>query len=123
MWMERSVCVTSANVSPLTGFFLAIAFAYFESLLKSGSKSMFLEEETRLKSLTNLMNIAGYDKWSYEDFADQTYDLLRKYMGKVGDPNAEALLTADFNDEGIQNCIITHFKVSWHVLSSRLLFS
>ncbi|KAL1301446.1 hypothetical protein AAFC00_005698 [Neodothiora populina] len=89
----------------------AIAFAYFESLLRMGSKSKFLEEETRLKSLTNLMNIAGFDKWSYEDFADETYGLLRKYMGTVDDPDVEASLVADFNDEELQNYIITHFKV------------
>lgn len=76
-----------------------------------GSKSKFLEEETRLRSLTNLMNNAGFDKWSYEDFADETHGLLRKYMGLAGTGNVEALLVADFNNEELQNYIITHFKV------------
>lgn len=100
---------------------VAIAFAYFESLLRLGSKTKFLEEETRLKSLTNLMNIAGFDKWAYEDFADETYTLLRKYIGLVDAVNVEASLVADFNNEETQNYIITHFKVG--ALSSGLSWS
>jgi len=57
------------------------------------------------------MNVAGFNKWSYEDFADETYGLLRKYMGLIDDANVEAMLVADFNNEEIQNYIITHFKV------------
>lgn len=64
------------------------------------------------------MNIAGFDKYSYEDFADATYLLLRKYMGLVDAPNVETLLVADFNDEETQNCIITHFKVSRYYLKA-----
>lgn len=90
---------------------IAIAFAYFESLIRLGDKSKFLEEETRLKSLHNMVNAAGIDKWSFEDFADETYDLLRKYMGLVDAGNLEESLVEDFNNEAIQNYIITHFKV------------
>ena len=96
----------------------AIAFAYFESLLRLGDKNKFLEEETRLKSLNNLMNIAGFDKWAYEDFADETYGLMRKYMGMVDAADVEASLVADFNNEETQNYIITHFKVGGTLLDS-----
>lgn len=80
-------------------------------MLRVGSKSKFLEEETRLKSLHNLMNVAGFDKWSYEDYADETYGLLRKYMGMLDAANVEESLVTDFNNEELQNYIITHFKV------------
>lgn len=90
----------------------AIAFAYFESLLRDGNKMKFLEEETRLKSLTNILSAAGFTKWSYEDFADETYALLQKYTELVGNGvDLEPSLEADFNNEEIQNYIITHFKV------------
>ncbi|GAB7351899.1 hypothetical protein MBLNU459_g2441t1 [Dothideomycetes sp. NU459] len=88
----------------------AIAFGYFEALLRHGDHAKFLEEETRLRSLSNLINLAGYDHTMLDDFADETYDLLRKCRGWINVPNAEDKLVHAFNDEGVQNSIITHLK-------------
>lgn len=49
----------------------------------------------------------------YDDFADETYDLLKKLADAVAvaSGNAEEILSATFQDEGIQNYIITHLRV------------
>lgn len=39
------------------------------------------------------------------------FDLIRKVAGAMAENNAEEVLLEAFNDESIQNCIITHVKV------------
>lgn len=100
----------------------AIAFGYFEALLKLGDHGKFLEEETRLRSLANMLTAAGFTTWQWEDFADVTFDLIRLTAQSVGSPTAEADLLRAFNDEledrGIQSdAIIAHLKVSRYPLS------
>jgi ubiquitin thioesterase protein OTUB1 len=91
----------------------AIAFTYFEALLRVGDKNRFLEEETRLRSLRNLLNTIGFQEHLYEDFADECYDLLRRTGAAVPavDDTAGAELLASFNDVSISMAIITYFKV------------
>jgi ubiquitin thioesterase protein OTUB1 len=69
-----------------------------------------LEEETRLKSLGNVINMAGYSQFIWEDFADEIYSLLRKCMS-ASSANSEAFLLEHFNNEEVQNQIITYLKV------------
>jgi ubiquitin thioesterase protein OTUB1 len=73
-----------------------------------------LEEETRLKSLGNVINMAGYSQFIWEDFADEIYALLRKCMS-ASSANSEAFLLEHFNNEEIQNQIITYLKVRYTI--------
>ena len=47
----------------------------------------------------------------YEDFADEMFGLMRKVANALQEGNAEAVLLESFNDETLQNFIITHLKV------------
>lgn len=91
----------------------AIAFGYFEALIHLGDSHKFLEEETRLRSLSNVLNSAGFDPLLYEDFADEAYELLRKVSNALPAGNADAVLHEAFNDDTLQNYIITHLKVGF----------
>jgi ubiquitin thioesterase protein OTUB1 len=72
-----------------------------------------LEEETRLRSLHNLLNTIGFQEDLYEDFADECFELLRKTAASVpaADDSAAASLLTSFNDVGLSMAIITYFKV------------
>lgn len=71
-----------------------------------------LAEESRLKSLNNLLNAVGFQEDLYEDFVDETVSLLRATAASMPcHDNGDGLL-ASFNDAGMSNAIITHFRVS-----------
>lgn len=94
-----------------TNCWAAIACSYFEALQRTGDKGRILEEETRLRSLNNLLNTAGFRNDIYIDFVEETIDLLRL----LADPQAAKdgkLLLEKFNDAGVSSAIITHFRVS-----------
>ena len=46
----------------------------------------------------------------YEDFADMAYELLRTVSVGMQNGNAEAVLLDKFNDEEVQNYIVTYLK-------------
>lgn len=96
-----------------TNTITAVAFGYFERLLYINDSGKCFEEEARLRSLSNVLNSAGYDPYLYEDFADELYTLVRNIANAIleGNNGDEVLMTA-FNDDAVQNYIITHFKVS-----------
>lgn len=89
----------------------AIAFSYFETLLRIGDKARILEELTRLKSLNNLLNQAGFAEHLYEDFVAETLDLLSEIAYSLPSSGDDAGLLKAFNDAGISSAIITHFRV------------
>jgi len=89
----------------------AIAFCYFETLLRLGDRNRILAEETRLKSLNNLLNSLGFQEHLYEDFVEATLDLLRQISASIPVQDDGAALLAAFNDPEISNGIITHFRV------------
>lgn len=85
-----------------------MAFCYFETLQRIGDRHKFLEEETRLKSLQNMLRDVGFQEHLYEDFADDCYMLLRETASAS---NSSGLLEA-FNDEPRSLSIITFLKVN-----------
>jgi hypothetical protein len=85
----------------------AVAFSYFETLLRIGDSHKFLEEETRLKSMRNILNDAGFQEHLYEDFAEDTIDLLRETATATDDG---AALLQTFNDSNRSMSIITYLK-------------
>lgn len=55
--------------------------------------------------------MAGFEPIIYEDFANETFDLLRKIPQAMQTGNVEEVLLEAFNDGIIQNCVMTHLKV------------
>lgn len=92
-------------------FPIAIAFSYFETLLRIGDKARILEELTRLRSLNNLLNQAGFAEHLYEDFVAETLNLLSEIAYSLPASGDDAGLLKAFNDAGISSAIITHFRV------------
>jgi hypothetical protein len=89
----------------------AIAYGYFEVLINLGDDYKFLVEETRLKSLANVVASTDYDFEFFNDFAEPVIDLLRKAREGLQNGTAETALHETFNDEALQNYIITYFRV------------
>ncbi|KAH0534155.1 hypothetical protein FGG08_007246 [Glutinoglossum americanum] len=89
----------------------AIAFSYFETLHRIGDKGRILEELTRLKSLNNLLNQAGFAEHLYEDFVQETLNLLSEIAYSLPTSSDDAGLLKAFNDPGISSAIITHFRL------------
>lgn len=58
-----------------------------------------------------MLNAAGFDEMLYEDFANETFELLRKVAAAMQDGTAEEVILEAFNDDNLQNYIITHLKV------------
>lgn len=90
---------------------LAVAFGYLERLLYIGDSGKFYEEEARLRSLSNVLNQAGFEPYLYEDFADELFGLIRSIANAINEGNGDEVLINAFNDESTQNYVITHFKV------------
>ncbi|KAI9888909.1 MAG: hypothetical protein M1814_006141 [Vezdaea aestivalis] len=94
----------------------ALAFSYCEALLHHSSPSKILEEETRLKSLNNLLASAGNPLELCEDFVDETVELVHEISNHLSNPSDDAFLVDAFNDIGKSSAIITHVKLltsSW----------
>jgi hypothetical protein len=94
-----------------TNIIPAVAFGYLERLLYIGDTGKFYEEEARLRSLSNVLNQAGFESYLYEDFADELFTLIRSIANAITEGNGDEVLMNAFNDESIQNYVITHFKV------------
>lgn len=91
----------------------ALAFGYFEALLQTADPSRVLGEVARLTSLNNVLDSVGYPRDIYEDFTDETLQLLRATAAALPVHDDGAALLASFNDSGICNAIIMHFRVSF----------
>ena len=85
----------------------ALAYGYFEALSRTGDAGRIQSEMVRLKSLNNLLNAMGHNPTIYEDFVDETLNLLERTRVEGG-----AMLLPSFNDSGTAAAIITHFRVS-----------
>ncbi|GAB7336968.1 hypothetical protein MBLNU457_g2393t2 [Dothideomycetes sp. NU457] len=89
----------------------AIAFGYYESLLRIGDHGKFAQEEARLKSLRNTVEQSGQQVDILEDFEDAALSLLKETATTIGAPDAEDKLVTAFNDDFNQNYIITYFRM------------
>jgi ubiquitin thioesterase protein OTUB1 len=70
-----------------------------------------VQEEARLKSLNNLLNQVGFDSYTYEDFVDQTINLLRQIAASLPNNQDDELIVKAFNDEDQSNGIVMHMRV------------
>jgi ubiquitin thioesterase protein OTUB1 len=99
------------GVRPYTNINKAVAFGYLERLLFIGDSNKCYQEEARLRSLSNVLNSAGFQPYLYEDFADAVFTLIRSIADAINEGNGDEVLMNAFNDESVQNYVITHFKV------------
>ncbi|KAF3032259.1 hypothetical protein E8E12_003809 [Didymella heteroderae] len=92
----------------------AIAFTYFEALVRVGDYQRFGDEEGRLLSMGNLLDQIGYSRDIWMDFAEEAFDLLRKLgeAAHIMDGSAATILLDAFNDMGISMAIITYIKAT-----------
>jgi hypothetical protein len=91
----------------------AIAFTYFEALLRVGDVNKFGDEEARLNSMGNLLEHIGCSRDLWIDFADAAFDLMRKLADSLQamDGQAPDILLQTFNDFSESMSIITYVKV------------
>lgn len=90
----------------------ALAFGYFEALLQSADPSAPYVQIARLTSLNNLLDSVGYQRDIYEDFIDETMQLLKQIASAAPDYDGGAALLSSFNDPNVCNGVIMHFRVS-----------
>ncbi|KAG0642934.1 peptidase C65 Otubain-domain-containing protein [Tuber brumale] len=90
----------------------AVAFGFFELLLKSGDTNHIGMQYARIASLNGLMILAGLQPFIYEDFAEVTFELLGAINTSptIDTPWDVSMIAERFNNPEISNAIITHFK-------------
>lgn len=110
--MERYALLPRRRAPSLTRR-TAVAFGYFEGLQRIGDRGKFLEEQSRLRSLANLLNQIGLQTAVWEDFADETFGLLSK-LSNLPAANETPLLES-FNEMMMSMAIITYLKVGVHM--------
>jgi ubiquitin thioesterase protein OTUB1 len=89
----------------------AIAFSYFETLLRIGDKGRIMGELARLKSANQLIVSSGVPLDIFEDFAQETFELLEKCADSVPTVRDDTAILGPFNSEDVSSSIITHFRV------------
>ena len=90
----------------------AIAFGYFEALVRIGDAAKIRTEAERLKSLNNLLDATGQEAFMYEDWVEVTLELLETTARNLSTQDNEAALLKAFNDQETANAITQHFRVS-----------
>jgi ubiquitin thioesterase protein OTUB1 len=91
----------------------AIAFTYFEALLRAGNVNKLDHEKGRLDSLGNMLANIGYSRDIWIDFAEEAFELLDKLANSLRnmDGQAETILLRTFNDMNESMAIITYVKL------------
>ena len=88
----------------------ALAFGYFETLLRLGNASKMLEEAARFRAFQALMHAVGPPDL-YEDFIEPTAELLEQQAATLPNHDGGAALQAIFNDEAPSSQLTYSFKV------------
>ncbi|KAF2273646.1 cysteine proteinase [Westerdykella ornata] len=91
----------------------AIAFSYFETLIRVADVGKLDVEQVRLKSMQNLLNAAGHSDDIVGDFAEETFGLMQELAILMTTPNSDPCehLLRNFNDYSRSMAIVTHFKL------------
>ncbi|KAF3941312.1 hypothetical protein ABW19_dt0202253 [Dactylella cylindrospora] len=91
----------------------ALAFGYFELVLRSGDASFIQTEMGRIKSMCNYMDSVGMSEYLYEDFVEETLKVFSDISQSpaIDAPYDDSPLLAAFNDDDRSNAIITHLKL------------
>jgi ubiquitin thioesterase protein OTUB1 len=112
-------CFADLNWCSMANSDAAAGFSYFETLVRSRNRAQLEGEIARMISLNNyLTRIGNFDEWMFEDMVEETTNLLKDLLNLVetSPRQAEELLLQRFNDAGVSNSIIYHFRLlasSW----------
>ena len=100
------------SVRSVTDHTTAIGFCYFELLVEQGSREFVDGELLRLTQLNDfLVNEGGHDPVLFEDFLDETFELLKGISASMHDPDtALAILSTKFNDDASMG-ILYHLRL------------
>ena len=93
---------------------LAIAFGYFETLIRFALPEDFVRERLRLQGLDNL--VGGDLAMIWEDFRDPTLDLLQRVTSSTTYRQRSEIILQAFNDSGTAGSIIQWFRVRNSIL-------
>ncbi|KAK6341926.1 hypothetical protein TWF730_001410 [Orbilia blumenaviensis] len=91
----------------------ALAFGFFELLLRTGDPKVIEKQREYLKSQNALLDQVGMSDYLYEDFVEETINLL-KVIGEspaIDNPYDDKFLVEAFNKDDTSNAIITHLKL------------
>ena len=90
---------------------LAIAFGYFELLLRSGNVDIINREWARLVSLENLLKLSGLNECVYEDFASETFSVFQDISDYILHDSSDGVsgLVRLFNENS--DSIVAYLKV------------
>lgn len=88
----------------------ALAFGYFETLLRLGDASRMLEEAARFRAFEALMHAVGIPDL-YEDFIEPTADLLEQQAATLPNHDGGAAVLAIFNEDAPSSQLTYSFKV------------
>ncbi|KAK6522095.1 hypothetical protein TWF281_002662 [Arthrobotrys megalospora] len=91
----------------------ALAFGYFELLLRTGDPKVIEKEHDRITSLCSLLDSVGMSEYLYEDFVDETKVLLKTISQSpaIDNPYDDKIIVEAFNKDDVSNAIITHLKL------------
>ncbi|KAK4199798.1 putative ubiquitin thioesterase [Triangularia verruculosa] len=91
----------------------AIAFGYFETLVKGGDKGQVEAEKLRLEGLNSFIEVqGGHSPYVYSDFVEETLLLLDRVAALIGNPEqAMREVYSTFNDSELANAIMYHFRL------------
>ena len=94
----------------------ALAFGYFETLLRLGDAPKMLEEAARFRAFEALMHAVGIPDL-YEDFIEPTADLLEQQAATLPNHDGGATVLSIFNEDAHSSQLTYSFKVGliWHV--------
>lgn len=88
----------------------ALAFGYFETLLRLGDASRMLEEAARFRAFEALMHAVGIPDL-YEDFIEPTADLLEQQAATLPNHDGGAAVLAIFNEDAPSSQLTYSFKL------------
>ncbi|KAL9068225.1 MAG: hypothetical protein Q9161_006358 [Pseudevernia consocians] len=88
----------------------ALAFGYFEILLRLGDASKMLEEAARFRAFEVLMHAVGIADL-YEDLIEPTADLLEQQAATLPNHDGGAAILAIFNDDAPSSQLTYSFKL------------
>ncbi len=88
----------------------ALAFGYFETLLRIGDASKMVEEAAKFRAFEALMHAVGIPDL-YEDFIEPTADLLEQQAATLPNHDGGAALLAIFNEDRPSSQLTYSFKV------------
>jgi ubiquitin thioesterase protein OTUB1 len=88
--------------------YLAIAFSYFETLLKLGDKKLVEAECARMLSLSDFITaMTDYETWIFEDMRDEWMKILQEIANRTHlAPSVDDILLPPFNDQSTSDGLV-----------------